>query len=62
MEQKALNADVFLHDNVSPDIAASTRELLGHFNWELFDHLAYNLQLAPSDYRLFTYLITLLKQ
>jgi histone-lysine N-methyltransferase SETMAR len=35
--------------------AASTRARLEHFNWELFDHLPYSLDLAPSNYHLFTY-------
>jgi histone-lysine N-methyltransferase SETMAR len=30
--------------------------LLKHFNWELFDHHPYSPDLAPSYYRLFTYL------
>jgi hypothetical protein len=30
--------------------------LLEHFNWELFDHLPYSPDLAPSNYHLFTYL------
>jgi hypothetical protein len=29
---------------------------LEHFNWELFDHLPYSPELAPSDYHVFTYL------
>jgi hypothetical protein len=33
----------------------ATRALLEHFNWELFDLLSYSPDLAPSDYRLFTY-------
>jgi hypothetical protein len=37
-------------------LCARTRALLEHFNWELFDHLPYNYDLAPSDYHLFTYL------
>jgi hypothetical protein len=28
----------FLHDNARPHTAACTRELLEHFNWELFDY------------------------
>jgi hypothetical protein len=43
---------VLLHDNARPHTAASTRALLEHSNWELFDHP----DLAPSDYYLFTYL------
>jgi histone-lysine N-methyltransferase SETMAR len=36
--------------------AGSTRALLEHFNWELFDHPPYSSDLALSDYHLFTYL------
>jgi histone-lysine N-methyltransferase SETMAR len=46
---------VLLHDNAHPYTAAHSRAPLEHFNWELFDH-PYSLQLAPSDYHLFTYL------
>jgi histone-lysine N-methyltransferase SETMAR len=34
----------------------AVERLLEHFNWELFDHPPYSLDLAPSDYHLFTYL------
>jgi transposase len=47
---------VLLHDNARPHTAAHTRALLGHFDWELFDHPPYSPDLAPSDYHLFTYL------
>jgi transposase len=49
---------VLLHDNACPHTrtAARTRALLEHFNWELFDHTPYSLDLAPRDYHLFTYL------
>jgi transposase len=47
---------VLLHDNAHPHTAARTRALLEHFNWELFDHPPYIPDLAPRDYRLFTYL------
>jgi histone-lysine N-methyltransferase SETMAR len=47
---------VLLHDNARPHTAARTRALLGHFNWELFDHFPYSPDLALSDYHLFTYL------
>jgi hypothetical protein len=37
--------------------AAHSQELLlGHFNWELFDHLPYSTDLALSHYLLFIYL------
>jgi transposase len=47
---------VLLHDNARPHIAARTRALLEHFNWELFDHSPYSPDLAPCDYLLFTYM------
>jgi transposase len=47
---------VLLLDNACPHTAAHIRELLEHFNWELFDHPPYSHDLAPSDYHLFTYL------
>jgi hypothetical protein len=49
---------VLFHENARPHMstAARTRALLGHFNWELFDHLPYSPNLALSDYHLFTYL------
>jgi hypothetical protein len=49
---------VLFHDNARSPIstAAHTRALLEHFNWELFDHHRYSHDVAPSDYRLFTYL------
>jgi hypothetical protein len=47
---------VLLHDNARPHTAARFRPLLEHFNWELFEHLPYSPDLAPSDYDLFAYL------
>jgi hypothetical protein len=40
---------VLLDDNARPltNIAARTRALLEHFNWELFDHSPYSPDLAP---------------
>jgi hypothetical protein len=43
-----------LHDNVLPHTAARTRALLGHFSWELFDHIPYVPDLAPNDYTCFS--------
>ncbi|KAJ4435485.1 hypothetical protein ANN_18101 [Periplaneta americana] len=37
-----------------PHTAASTRELLDQFGWEIFDHPPYSPDLAPSDFHLFT--------
>jgi hypothetical protein len=44
----------FLRDNARPHTAACTGALLGHFNWELFDHPPDSPDLAPSSYHLFT--------
>jgi histone-lysine N-methyltransferase SETMAR len=51
---------VLLCDNARPHTAARTRALPEHVNWELFDHPPYSPDLAPNDYRLFTYLKNLL--
>jgi hypothetical protein len=51
-----LTSGVVFHDSAHPHTAACTRELLVHFNWELFDHPPYNHDLAFSNYHLFTYL------
>jgi histone-lysine N-methyltransferase SETMAR len=45
---------VLPHDNAHPHKAVRSRELVGHFNWELSDHPPYSPDLAPSDYHLFT--------
>jgi histone-lysine N-methyltransferase SETMAR len=47
---------VLLHESPHPHTAARIRAVLENFNWVLFDHLRYSLDLAPSDYHLFTYL------
>jgi histone-lysine N-methyltransferase SETMAR len=47
---------VLLHENARPHSAARTRALLQQFNWELFVHPPYSLDLTPSDYNLFTFL------
>jgi hypothetical protein len=47
---------VLLHDNAYLRTAACTQALLGHFNWELYDHTPYSPHLALSDYHLLTYL------
>jgi hypothetical protein len=49
---------VFLYDNTRLLTGARTHALLEHFNWELFDHPSYRLDLTPSDYHLLTYLKT----
>ncbi|KAJ4425552.1 hypothetical protein ANN_27747, partial [Periplaneta americana] len=45
---------VLLHENARPHTAASTRELLDQFGWEIFDHPPYSPDLSPSDFHLFT--------
>jgi hypothetical protein len=47
---------VLLHENVHLHRATRTRAVLGHFNWELFDHPPYSCDLAASHFHLFTYL------
>ena len=47
-------AVVLFHDNARPHTAASTRELLDQFGWEIFDHPTYSPDLVPSDFHLFT--------
>jgi hypothetical protein len=43
---------VLLHDNARPHTctAGSTPALPEHFNWELFGHSSYSLDLTPSGY------------
>jgi hypothetical protein len=48
---------VLLYDIVHWHTAASTQALLEHFYWELFEHTPRSLDLSPSDYQLFTYLM-----
>jgi hypothetical protein len=50
---------VLLHDNSQPHIAARTNALIKLFNWEIFDHPPYSLDLTPSDYHLFTKMVWL---
>jgi transposase len=45
---------VLLYDNVWPHTAACTNALIKLFNWEIFDHPPYRMDLAPSDYHLFS--------
>jgi hypothetical protein len=47
---------VLLYDNERPHRTACNQALLEHFSWELFDCPPKSLDLAQSDYRLFTYL------
>jgi histone-lysine N-methyltransferase SETMAR len=52
---------LLLHENDRLHTAARSRAQLEHFNWELFDHPPYSPDVAPSDYRLFTYLMNWLR-
>jgi hypothetical protein len=45
---------ILLHDNTQPHTMACTNALIRLFNWEIFYHPPYNLDLAPSDYHLLT--------
>jgi hypothetical protein len=47
---------VLLPINARAHTAAYTRARTEHFNWVLFDYPPYNPDLAPSHYRLLTYL------
>jgi len=45
---------IFLHNNARPHTQACTNALIKLFNWEIFNHSPYSLDLVPSDYHLFT--------
>jgi transposase len=45
---------ILLHDNAQPHTAACTNALIKLFNWEMFDHLPYSPDLAPSNHHLFS--------
>jgi hypothetical protein len=45
---------VLLRNDARPHTAARIPALLKHLNWELFDYPNYRLDLASSNYRLFT--------
>jgi len=45
---------VLLHDNARPHSASRTNASIKLFNWDIFDHPPYSLELAPSDYHFFT--------
>jgi hypothetical protein len=42
---------VLLYDNARPHTAARTNASIKLFNWEIFDHLPYSPDLAPSNYK-----------
>jgi hypothetical protein len=41
---------MLLHDNVRPHAGARTQAMLQEFGWEVFEHPAYNPDLASSDF------------
>jgi len=45
---------VLLHDKARLHTTARTNALMNLFNWEIFDHPPYSLDLPPSGYYLFT--------
>jgi hypothetical protein len=45
---------ILLHDNAHPHAADRTNALIKRFNWEIFYHLSYSPDLAPSNYHLFS--------
>jgi len=49
---------IFLHDN-APSMHTSTmiQNYLETLNWKVLPHLAYSLDLAPSDYHLFSLIV-----
>jgi hypothetical protein len=48
---------VMLNNDIEcPHTPAHSREILEHFNWELFDHPSYSPDRTPSNYHLLTYL------
>jgi hypothetical protein len=50
-----LTKGVFLlHNNARPHTPACTNALIKLFNWEIFDHSPYSLNLVPILYLLFT--------
>ena len=44
---------LLLHDNARPQTASQTVETINHLGFEVLEHPAYSLDLAPSDYHLF---------
>ncbi|GBN07767.1 Histone-lysine N-methyltransferase SETMAR [Araneus ventricosus] len=51
---------VLLHFNARPHTSAATQELLDQFGWDIFHHLPYSPDLAPSDFHFFLKLIKFL--
>ncbi len=47
-----IKGGIFIHDNAHPHRKGITH-LLDDFNWEIVNHPAYSLDVAPSDYHKF---------
>lgn len=47
---------LLIHDNARPHTAYATQDLLEKLNWEVFPHPPHSLDLAPSDFHLFSQL------
>ncbi len=43
---------ILMHDNATPHLAKLTQSLLNQLKWDVFLHLAYSLDLPPSNYHL----------
>ena len=59
-KQKKRNADfwsLLIHDDVQAKSAVVTQQLFDPSKWNMFRHLAYSPDLAPSDFHLFPDLI-----
>ena len=50
MNQKRI---ILLHDNGLPHVAKLTQQKVRQFGWEVFPHLPWSSDVAPSDYHLF---------
>jgi histone-lysine N-methyltransferase SETMAR len=55
-------AVILLNDNTRPHTTAHSNALIKLFNWKIFYHPSYSLDLAPSNYHLFTKMVWLATQ
>jgi histone-lysine N-methyltransferase SETMAR len=51
---KVTKVVLFLHDNVPAHRALATQKKVSYLGFQCLDHPPYSLDLAPSDYYLFT--------